>query len=107
MFQVVNDPTTLNVTTKTVNYAKGGAMRSFLNRVDGERLRSLSLNQFLRPKFESDSDIPANIDHAIVQTYDDFVQNKLPEAVTNPAARENFQDNLHSLVEKMKLDNFS
>ena len=103
----MNDPGVLNVTTLEVNRKKGGAMTKFLNRADQDRLRGKPLGEFLRENFGKDSSIPANIDSAIVQTYDDFVKERLPESGMTDAARENFKDSLGRLVDKMKLDSFS
>ena len=77
IFQLVNDPGVLNVTTLEVNRKKGGAMTKFLNRADQDRLRGKPLGEFLRENFGKDSSVPANIDSAIVQTYDDFVEKRL------------------------------
>ena len=107
IFQLVNEPGVLNVTTLEVNRKKGGAMRKFLNRADQDRLRGKPLGDFLRDNFGKDSSVPANIDSAIVQTYDDFVKERLPESGMTDAARENFKDSLGRLVDKMKLDSFS
>ena len=103
----MNDPGVLNVTTLEVNRKKGGAMTKFLNRADQDRLRGKPLGDFLRDNFGKDSSIPANIDSAIVQTYDDFVKKRLPKSGMTDAARENFKDSLGRLVDKMKLDSFS
>ena len=110
IFQLVNEPGVLNVTTLEVNRKKGGAVRKFLNRADQDRLRGKPLGDFLRENFGKDSSVPANIDSAIVQTYDDFVEKRLkrlPKSGMNDAARENFEDSLSRLVDKMKLDSFS
>lgn len=101
--KVVNEPPILNVTTAKINTAKGGAVRSFLNRLDKDNFPDLSLHQFLRPKFESDSDIPHRIETSIVETYEDYVNNKIPEVVTNTAASDMFCLNLTQLVEKMRI----
>ena len=89
----MNAKEALNVTTKNVNMAKMGATKAFLNRYDNDSLRSKTLVECF-PQSCRENGTAARIGSAIVETYDDFLYQKITEVVTN-------QDLANALTEEM------
>lgn len=92
----------LNVTTRSVNMAKMGAMKAFLNRAHNDRLRTKPLDECFAAKWRDDGTC-ANVCNVIVETYEDFVEAKVWEAVDNQQLAEALVDNMCEVIDKMAI----
>ena len=84
----LNKVSNLNVTSAKINQAKRGPFTAALNRLDSDRLRSVSIEQLARQgrgKWMVDNGTWARIEKAVVASYDDVAE-ALEDADALPAA---------------------
>ena len=89
----------LNVTSAKINQAKRGPFTAALNRLQGDRLRSVSIEQLARQgraRWMVDDGTWARIEAAVVTSYD-TAHATLDDAETLPAARELLEGSMEEL----------
>ena len=96
----------LNVTSKDINVAKAGPIKSFLNRATGDAgLRIINLDDHAKKSTSSTMRQMicdgrwAHIKKAMVEVYEDIDEKLSQHEVTTP-----FQDNLHKLIQNMDIE---
>jgi hypothetical protein len=102
---VVNAVDALNVTSRSVNRAKKGAVQACLNRAYGTnyQLRGKPLEECFS-NYYRDQGVAGRICRTIVQTYDDFLEPETKEKVTNAALAQNLIDGMADMISKMQLE---
>ncbi len=84
--------------------AKMGAVRTFLNRANHDRLRSFTLEESFADKKWRENGVGARIGKSIVVTYDDYIEKRVREEVSNQAMADSFSDCMTDLIAKMDIN---